>query len=171
MAYRTKTYVAGDWTGDKNAIDQLYKWKNGNGWGLTFVNAHDLTSARDTSLNCSIKRSLKTRLDVSKRFVLIVGSKTSTVTSGSCKFCSSYNSYASYCARGYSIDFRSYIKYECDVAKEDISKIVVLYNSTRVDKTLCPEALRYVGTHVPMIYSENGKYYWDYYGVKKALEQ
>lgn len=26
MAYRTRTYIAGDWTGDKDAIDQLYKW-------------------------------------------------------------------------------------------------------------------------------------------------
>ncbi len=23
MVYRTRTYLAGDWTGDKNAIDQL----------------------------------------------------------------------------------------------------------------------------------------------------
>ncbi len=28
MHYRTKTYIAGDWTGDKTAIVQLYKWKN-----------------------------------------------------------------------------------------------------------------------------------------------
>lgn len=28
MAYRTRTYVAGDWTGDKNAIDQLFKWND-----------------------------------------------------------------------------------------------------------------------------------------------
>ena len=27
--YRTKTYIAADWTGDKNAVDQLYKWKEG----------------------------------------------------------------------------------------------------------------------------------------------
>ena len=28
MAYRTKTYIAADWDGDKNAVEQLYKWKN-----------------------------------------------------------------------------------------------------------------------------------------------
>lgn len=30
MHYRTKTYIAGDWTGDKMAIEQLYKWKTVN---------------------------------------------------------------------------------------------------------------------------------------------
>lgn len=30
MAYRTKTYIAADWDGDKNAVEQLYKWKNSN---------------------------------------------------------------------------------------------------------------------------------------------
>ncbi len=30
MAYRTKTYIAADWDGDKNAVEQLYKWKKSN---------------------------------------------------------------------------------------------------------------------------------------------
>ena len=59
MHYRTKTYIAGDWTGDKTAIEQLYKWKNSDHWSFDFVDAHDLTQARDSSLNCSIKASLK----------------------------------------------------------------------------------------------------------------
>lgn len=70
---RTKTYVAGDWEHDKNAIDQLYKWNEDSRYGLSFSNAHDLTQARDSSLNCSIKRSLAERLNNSKTFVLIVG--------------------------------------------------------------------------------------------------
>ena len=76
MAYRTKTYIAADWDGDKNAVEQLYKWKKSNYWSLDFHDAHDLTQARDSSLNCSIKSSLATRLDVSKTFVLIVGNTT-----------------------------------------------------------------------------------------------
>lgn len=47
-----------------------------NYWSLDFHDAHDLTQARDSSLNCSIKSSLATRLDVSKTFVLIVGNTT-----------------------------------------------------------------------------------------------
>ena len=50
MAYRTKTYIAADWDGDKNAVEQLYKWKKSNYWSLDFHDAHDLTQARDSSL-------------------------------------------------------------------------------------------------------------------------
>ena len=37
MTYRTKTYIAGDWTEDKDAIDQLHKWNN-NKYLTLFVN-------------------------------------------------------------------------------------------------------------------------------------
>lgn len=141
MAYRTKTYIAADWTGDKDAVDQLYKWNDSDHWSLSFTDAHDLTQARDGSLNCSIKTSLGTRLDASKTFVLIVGANTKTVRSGGCQYCNSYNSYTSSCARGYSVDYRSYIEYECDKAVRDGLKIVVLYNAATVDKTKCPDAV------------------------------
>lgn len=169
-AYRTKTYIAGDWDGDKNAIEQLYKWKNSNHWSFDFVDAHDLTQARDSSLNCSIKSSLKKRLDVSKTFVLIVGNQTKTVRAGSCQYCSSYNSWTLHCARGYSVDYRSYIEYECEKAVEAGVKIVVLYNATAVDKSKCPDAVKSQGTHVPMMYTKNGTKYWNYYDIKDAIE-
>ena len=70
MPYRTKTYIAADWTGDKDAIDQLYKWNKSEYWELHFTDAHELTQARDSSLNCNIKKSLKERLDASKKFIL-----------------------------------------------------------------------------------------------------
>ena len=168
--YRTKTYIAADWTGDKNAVDQLYKWKEGRKWSLTFVDAHDLTQAKDSSLNCSIKASLKKRLDVSKTLVLIVGDKTKDLRSGSCVYCNSYNSWTYSCARGHSVDYRSYIDYECDKAVEAGMKIVVLYNSTRVNKDKCPDAVKNLGTHVPMRFrSYDGTEYWDYEAVRKAL--
>ena len=133
MVYRTRTYIAADWSGDKDAVEQLHKWNNGY-WSLSFTDAHDLTQSSDSSLNCSIKTSLKTRMDASKTFVLIVGDKTDSVTAGSCRYCSSYNSWTSSCARGRSIDYRSYIKYECDKAVEAKIKIVILYNSTIVSR-------------------------------------
>ena len=46
----------------------------------------------------------------------IKDSNTDTVTAGSCIYCGSYNSYTKACAKGHSIDYRSYIKYECDEA-------------------------------------------------------
>lgn len=170
IAYRTKTYIAADWSGDIDAVGELYKWNDNDYWGLSFVNAHDLTTARDTSLNCSIKSSLKSRLDVSKTFVLIVGSETNNLRSGSCQYCDNYSSYQSSCDNGKSVDYRSYIDYECDIANRDISNIIVLYNATTVKKSLCPETLKSVGTHVSMVYYEDGNYYWDYKAVKDALD-
>lgn len=174
---RTKTYIAADFDHDINAVDQLYRWKNNKNLSFDFQNAHDLTQARDSSLYCSIKSSLRLRLNESKTFVLIVGEHTNTLTKGSCQFCQSYNSWTSACARGHNVDFRSYIKYECEMARLDymisgIEKIVVLYKDTVVNKDLCPEPVRNLGAHVPMIYYSysDGHYYWDYQTVKKALE-
>lgn len=62
MVYRTKTYIAAEWTGDNDAVDQLIKWSNSKHWGLSFNDAHDLQQARDGSLNCSIKNHLKDAL-------------------------------------------------------------------------------------------------------------
>lgn len=170
MAYRTKTYIAGDWDGDRDAIDQLYKWKADRRLSLGFIDAHDLHQARDTSLNCSIKRSLHQRLDASKRFVLIVGEKTKSLRSGGCQLCSSYSSWTNACARGYSIDYRSYVEYECEKAKSDGLAIVVLYNSTRVDRDKCPDCIKWSGRHVAMRYYRDGQCYWDYQSVKDALD-
>lgn len=170
MANRTKTYIAGDWTGDQDAIEQLHKWKESQYWSLSFTDAHELTQARDGSLNCSIKASLSTRLDASKTFVLIVGSNTKTVRSGSCQYCSSNNSYTNRCVRGHSIDYRSYIEFECEKAVSDGLKIVVLYNAARVDRTKCPDVVKYIGTHAAMCTYRDGQYYWDYQTVKNAID-
>lgn len=73
--------------------------------------------------------------------------------------------------KGYTVDKRSFVKFECDKAVEAGIKIVVLYNDVRVDKSKCPSTVKYRGTHVAMIYKgADGKYYWDYNAVKKALE-
>ena len=171
---RTKTYIAADFDYDINAVDILYYWKNNQSLSFDFQDAHDLTQARDTSLPCSIKSSLRYRLTESKTFVLIVGEHTDSLTKGGCQFCPSYNSYNYHCARDHEVDYRSYIHYECDMAKQDyltseIKKIVVLYNNTVVNKQLCPETLQSVGTHIPMIYYSviDGKYHWDYQKLRK----
>ena len=48
--YRTRTYLAADWDGDKNAIDKLHEWNDGEKWSLSFTDAHDLTQSSDDSL-------------------------------------------------------------------------------------------------------------------------
>jgi hypothetical protein len=170
MVYRTKTYIAGEWDGDQDAIKKLHEWNDNNHLNLSFTDAHDLTQARDSSLNCNIKASLATRLNASKRFVLIVGDNTKTARSGRCQYCSSYNSWTHSCAKGYYVDNRSYIEYECEKAVKDGIEIVVLYNSVSINKSKCPDSVKNIGTHVAMAYTNNGTAYWDYAAVKAALE-
>ena len=170
MYYKTRTYIAADWSGDYDAVERLHKWNNSKYWSLSFTDAHDLMQARDNSLNCSIKSSLGKRLDVSKTFILIVGNNTRPVRSGSCQYCKSYNSYTCTCTRGYNVDYRSYIEYECEKAVKDRLKIVVLYNGARVNKSKCPDIIKNIGTHVAMQYYESGQYYWNYQAIKNAIE-
>lgn len=168
MAYRTKTYIAGDWTGDKNAIDQLHTWNDSKHWGVTFNDAHDITQANDGSLNCSIKSSLATRMDVSKTFVLIVGSGTKTRRAGECNYCSYYGN--GKCSKGHSVSNKSFIEYECDKAVRDGLKVIVLYNAAKIEKGKCIDMVKDIGTHVAMQYIENGERYWDYQSVKAAFD-
>lgn len=168
--YRTRTYIAADFDSDRDAVDKLLEWNRSDYWSLSFTNAHDLQSSRDSSKPCSIKQSLKLRMDGSKRFVLIVGSQTASVTKGSCRYCESYNSYTGACARGRNVDYRSFIEYECEKAIEAGIDIIVLYKAASVNKGKCPDAVRYTGTHIPMYTYDSGKYYWNYQAVRKAFE-
>ena len=75
-----------------------------------------------------------------------------------------------------SVDYRSYIDYECDMAVKDylngdIRKIVVLYNYANVDKSKCPYSIKNVGTHERMYYYSDidNKAYWDYQRIRDAM--
>ena len=170
MSYRTKTYIAGDWTGDKDLIDQLYAWNSSDYWSLNFTDAHKLTQSRDTSLYCTIKSSLAERLNASRTFVLVVGEQTRNLTKGGCQYCGSYNRWNKWCARSHYVDYRSYIEYECEKAKNDGLKIVVIYNSCSIQKEKCPEVLRNTGRHVKGLRLGNDwKFYWNYAEIKDAI--
>ena len=167
MLYRTRTYIAGDWTGDADLINKLYEWNSNNYWALSFSDAHSLTQARDTSLPCSIKHSLAERLNGSRTFVLIVGDQTADLRKGGCQYCYSYNSHTYSCARGHSTDYKSFIEFECEKAVRDNLKIVVIYNSSYVDRSKCPEKIRYIGTHIAA--KKPYTYLWDYDSIKTAI--
>ena len=156
--------------GDQDLISQLKKWNDSRYWALSFTDVHEVTQARDTSLPCSIKKSLRERLDCSKTFILVVGRDTLSLTKGGCRYCASHSSYRG-CGRGYSTDNRSFIEYECEYAAEHGLKVVVLYNYRSVDKSKCPASLRYTGKHIPAFYrAQDGKDYWDYDGIRAAIE-
>ena len=177
--YRTCTYIAGDWTGDRNLIDKLDEWNRDSYLGLHFTDAHDLTQSRDTSHPCSIKQNLRKRLNVSKSFVLIVGDKTTSLTKGSCRYCPQYMNYlygSPYCRSYGTIDYRSFIEYECEMALKDynaglIKKIVVIYNGCLAPiYSRCPDTLRDVGKHIGSdTYNVSGQRCWDYYAIKNAI--
>lgn len=178
---KTKTYIAADWDGDKDAVEQLRKWNNSKYWGLHFVDVHEATSSSDDSLNCTIKRSLRQRMSISKTFVLIVGDYTKSVRSGACYLCSMNVSVpVPHCLNGHTfLDNKSYVEYECSLAKSayevgDI-EIVVLYNSTVRHFDKCPSCLQGIGSHVAMKrtvvdYWGNRSVEWNYQAVKEALE-
>ena len=169
MPYRTRTYIAGDWTGDANLISRLQYWNESSFWNLSYLDAHDLTQARDTSLPCSIKKSLKNRLDASKRFVLVVGDKTLSLTKGGCRYCTSYSIYGG-CHRFGSVDNRSFIEYECEYAVRHGLHIVVIYNDCFVDKDKCPSSVRYRGVHLPAMYlSGDGEERWNVAAIDRAI--
>lgn len=183
-SYRTKTYIAGDWDGDSDAIEQLYSWKRNNYYSFDFVDVHSLMQSSDNSLPCSIKKSLRERLNISKCFVLVIGAHTNTVTKGSCQFCKNYDSRdwlrlygLDQCSSHGDIDYRSFIRFECEMALKDylagnLKKIVVLYNSTYVDKSKCPDCLKnvYGVMHIPMKGRNYlGQIIWDYQSVKSAI--
>jgi hypothetical protein len=172
--YRTKTYIAADWTGDKDIIEQLYKWNNSNYLLLSFVDAHEFTQSRDTSLPCSIKDSLRERLNISKTFVLIVGEQTKVLRKGSCKYCNSYSSFSNRCMRYQNLDFRSFIEYECEMAIKDfqngdLSKIVVIYNYANVNKEKCPDCIKNFGKHINAYYYDEERPYWNYTAIKNEI--
>ena len=181
MVYRTKTYIAGDWTGDKDLIDKLDEWNKNNHLALTFVNVHEVTQSSDSTLNCNIKRSLRKRLKITKTFVLIVGEKTCSLRSGACCFCGHYLSGGGWyntlpsCYSGGTIDNRSYIQYECEMALKDynagkLKNIVVIYNGlTSPDYSKCPLCLQNVGSHIGSDVIENGVRKWAYSRIKNAI--
>jgi len=185
MVYRTKTYIAGEWDGDSDAISQLYAWNAGDKWSLHFVDAHSLKQCYDSSMPCTIKSSLSERMNRTKTFILVVGKNTASVRKGSCSYYVCSNKQYNYFTQppgyqcsviGKSYSTESFIEYECRLAYnawlKNEMRIVVLYNAASMDKSKCPEILRRIGIHEVMK-SYNltwGRYMYDYQKVKKAIE-
>lgn len=177
LVNRTKTYIAGDWTGDSDLINKLEEWNKSENLDLSFVNVHEVTQSSDSSLKCSIKRSLRQRISISKTFVLIVGKSTKGLRSGACYNCESYVSsvYGPFCSKKHTIDNRSFVDFECEMALKDyndgkLKNIVVIYNGlTSPDYSRCPQKLRNVGLHIGSDILENGDYKWAYTRIKNAI--
>ncbi len=76
MPHRNKLYVAFDGDNDMNYYRTLQMWGANKKIDFNFLNAHDLNTARDTSLTESIKARLRERMINSKAVLLLVGDGT-----------------------------------------------------------------------------------------------
>ena len=76
MPYRNKTYVCFDGDNDIHYYWLMKAWKQSDGLPFSFFDAHDLNTARDTSLTESIKNQLRIRLLNSKILVVLIGENT-----------------------------------------------------------------------------------------------
>jgi hypothetical protein len=165
MFYKTRTYIAADWTSESDAIEKLEKWNNSKYWGLSFTDAHKLSSCRsDDTNNCNIKKNCSQNLDHSKFFVLIIGENTKSIRAGYCMYCKAYCT----CKYIYKTN-KSFVEYECDYAVRNNLPIIVLYNSTKVDKSKCIDSVVNIAkAHAKMKKSDGS---WDYQSVKEAFDK
>jgi hypothetical protein len=76
MVYRNKTFVSFDGDSDIHYYRLMCAWKQSDYTPFNFYDAHELTQARDTSTEESIKRSLAVRLANAKVFILLIGERT-----------------------------------------------------------------------------------------------
>ena len=80
MAYRNKTYICFDGDTDMKYYRLMTAWAENERFSFDFHNAHDLNSARDSSLEESIKRQLRERFANSKLLIVLIGEKTKGLT-------------------------------------------------------------------------------------------
>lgn len=118
MVYRNKTFVSFDGDSDIHYYRLMTAWKQSDNTSFNFHDAHVLNTARDSSLEMTIKSQLSERLRNSKAFVLLVGQNT--------KF------------------LRKFVRWEIEQAiNRRLPIIAVNLNGKReIDSKLCPPILQ-----------------------------
>ena len=76
MAYRNKVFISFDGDSDIHYYRLMRAWKQNDRTDFNFFDAHDINTARDTSLEVTIKRRLRERLSNAKIFVSLIGERT-----------------------------------------------------------------------------------------------
>lgn len=121
-----KCYTCFDGDEDIHYYRLMQAWHKNEKFDFTFDNAHELKQARDTSLEETIKRSLRDRLKASDVFIVLVGTKTKNLF--------------------------KFVRWEIDQAISlNIPIIVINLNSKKaIDSELCPPILREkLAIHIP----------------------
>lgn len=76
MAYRNKVFISFDGDNDIHYYRLMRAWKQNDHTDFNFFDAHDINTARDTSLESTIKKRLRERLSNAKVFVSLIGAHT-----------------------------------------------------------------------------------------------
>lgn len=76
MAYRNKVFISFDGDNDIHYYRLMRAWKQNDHTDFNFFDAHDINTARDTSLEATIKKRLRERLANAKVFVSLIGAHT-----------------------------------------------------------------------------------------------
>lgn len=119
-------YVCFDGDNDIYYYRLMQAWNENPKFNFNFNNAHDITQARDSSTEESIKRSLRTRLKASDILIVLVGESTKYLY--------------------------KYVRWEIEVAIElELAIIVVnLDKYRRVNYERCPPILKQISAiHIP----------------------
>ena len=76
MAYRNKVFVSFDGDNDIHYYRLMTAWKQNDSTPFYFLDAHDINTAYDTSLESTIKVRLRERLRNSKVLISLIGERT-----------------------------------------------------------------------------------------------
>lgn len=111
-------YTCFDGDNDIHYYRLMQAWHRNENFDFTFVNAHDITQARDTSTEETIKRSLRTRLNASDILIVLIGENTKNLY--------------------------KFVRWEIEVALEKGLPIIAvnLDGKRSINNELCPPILR-----------------------------
>jgi hypothetical protein len=76
MSYRNKVFISFDGDNDIHYYRLMRAWKQNDRTNFNFFDAHDINTARDTSLEMTIKARLRGRLSNAKVVVSLIGNNT-----------------------------------------------------------------------------------------------
>jgi len=76
LAYRNKVFVSFDGDNDIHYYRLMKAWHQSDRSTFNFIDAHEINTARDSSLETTIKQRLRERLLNSKVFVCLIGEST-----------------------------------------------------------------------------------------------
>ena len=126
MAYRNKTYIAFDGDTDIHYYYLMKAWKNSKHVRFNFYDAHDLNTARDSSMEQTIKHHLKERMANANCLILLIGESTRYLT--------------------------KFVKWEIELAINSSLPIIAvnLNGKKQMDNGRCPPVLRAeLAIHIP----------------------